>query len=103
MVLRCHSFVDLARSFRFCLVDSGRGGCGLQLLRDHRLLHGAEMGFGVGADVGEACGVGHVRGLAGLGVGPAFALLEFDGVVVQELIHRDRWQYQRVQCVFRVP
>jgi hypothetical protein len=41
------------------------------------------MGFGVGADVGEAGGIGHARGLAGFGVGPAFAFLEFHGVVVE--------------------
>jgi hypothetical protein len=49
-------------------------------------LHGAEVGFGVGADVGEAGGVGHASGLAGFGVGPALALLEFYGVIVEELI-----------------
>jgi hypothetical protein len=37
----------------------------------------------MGADVGEAGGVGHAGGLAGVGVGPALALLEFDGVVVE--------------------
>jgi hypothetical protein len=46
------------------------------------------VGFGVGADVGEAGGVGHAGGLAGVGVGPALAFLEFDGVIVQELIDR---------------
>jgi hypothetical protein len=50
--------------------------------------HCAEMRFGVGADVGEAGGIGHARGLAGFGVGPALALLEFDGVIVQQLIYR---------------
>jgi len=44
------------------------------------------MRFGVGADVGEAGGIGHAGGLAGFGVGPALALLEFDGVIVEELI-----------------
>jgi len=55
--------------------------------------HGAEVGFGVGADVGEAGGIGHVRGLAGFGVGPAFALLEFYGVIVQQLIDWHRRQH----------
>ncbi len=49
-------------------------------------IHGAEVGFGVGADVSESGGIGHVRGLAGFGVGPALALLEFDGVIVEQLI-----------------
>jgi len=40
----------------------------------------------VGADVSESGGIGHVRGLAGFGVGPALALLEFDGVIVEQLI-----------------
>ncbi len=48
--------------------------------------HDAEVGFSVGADVGEAGRVGHAGGLAGVGVGPAFALLEFRGVIVQKLI-----------------
>ena len=65
------------------------------MLRDGHLLHGAEMGFGVGADVGEAGGVGHACGLAGVGVGPALALLEFHGVIVEQLIDRDRGQYER--------
>ena len=54
--------------------------------------HGAEVRFGVGANVGEAGGIGHVRGLAGFGVGPAFAFLKFYGVVVEELIDGDRRQ-----------
>ena len=48
--------------------------------------HDAEMGFGVGAHVGEAGWVGHAGGLAGVGVGPALALLEFRGVIVEQLI-----------------
>jgi hypothetical protein len=52
------------------------------------------VGFGVGADVGEARGVGHARGLAGFGVGPALALLEFHGVIVEELIYGDGRQYE---------
>jgi hypothetical protein len=44
------------------------------------------MGFGVGADVGESGRIGHARGLAGFGVGPALAFLEFDGVIVEELV-----------------
>ena len=48
--------------------------------------HDAEVGFGVGADVGEAGWIGHAGGLAGVGVGPAFALLEFRGVIVEQLI-----------------
>src|SRR5260370_22888116 len=51
-----------------------------------RLAHSAEMGFSVGADVGEASGIGHERGLAGFGVGPTFALLEFHGAVVAQFI-----------------
>ena len=54
------------------------------------------MGFGVGADVGEAGGIGHVRGLAGFGVGPALALLEFHGVIVEELIDWHGGQEKRV-------
>lgn len=53
------------------------------------------MRFGVGADVGEAGGIGHPRGLARFGVGPAFALLEFDGVIVEEFIHRHGRQHER--------
>ena len=64
-----------------------------ELLRQRLLLHGAEVGFGVGADVGEAGGIGHVRGLPGFGVGPAFAFLEFDGVIVEQLIDRDRREH----------
>jgi len=45
--------------------------------------HDAEVGFGVGADVGEAGWVAHAGGLAGVGVGPALALLEFRGVIVE--------------------
>ena len=45
--------------------------------------HDPEMGFGVGSDVGEAGWVGHAGGLAGVGVGPAFALLEFRSVIVE--------------------
>jgi hypothetical protein len=47
------------------------------------------VGFGVRADVGEAGGIGQARGLAGVGVGPAFALLEFGGVIVEKLINGD--------------
>lgn len=65
--------------------------------------HGAEVRFGVGANVGEAGGIGHVRGLAGFGVGPALALLEFHGMIVEQLIDGHRWQHQGVQGVFRVP
>jgi hypothetical protein len=46
----------------------------------------AKVGFGVGADVGEAGRVGHAGGLAGVGVGPALALLELNGVIVEQLI-----------------
>lgn len=42
------------------------------------------MGFGVGANVGEAGGVGHAGGLAGIGVGPAPALLEFDTTIFRD-------------------
>jgi hypothetical protein len=44
------------------------------------------MGFGMGANVGEAGWICHSRGLAGVGVGPALTLLEFDGVVVEQLV-----------------
>jgi hypothetical protein len=44
------------------------------------------VGFGVGSDVGEAGWVGHAGGLACVGVGPALALLEFYGVIVEQLI-----------------
>jgi len=56
--------------------------------------HDAEVCFGVGADVGEAGWVGHTGGLAGVGVGPAFALLEFRGVIVQQLIDWHGWQHK---------
>ena len=56
--------------------------------------HRAEMSFGVGADVGEARGIGHARGLAGFGVGPALALLEFHGVVVEQLIDGDGGKHE---------
>src|SRR5260370_42665804 len=57
--------------------------------------HGAEVGFGVGADVGEAGGIGHASGLAGVGVGPALALLGFGGVIVAQLIDGDGWGEDR--------
>jgi hypothetical protein len=60
------------------------------------LRHRAEMGFGVGADVGEARRIGHARGLAGLGVSPALAFLEFHGVVVEQLIDGHGRQHQRM-------
>ena len=53
---------------------------------------GPQMRFGVGADIGEAGGIGHARSLARFGAGPAFALLEFHGVIVEEFIDRHRWQ-----------
>ena len=56
------------------------------------------MGFGVCADVGEAGGIGHACRLAGVGVGPALALLEFDGVIVEELIDRHGRQDESVRC-----
>ena len=65
-------------------------GCAFQT----RCRHRAEVGFGVGADVGEAGGIRHARGLAGFGVGPALALLEFDGVVVEDLIDRHGGKHQ---------
>jgi len=52
------------------------------------------MRFGVGADVGEACGIRHVRGLARFRVGPALALLEFHGVIVEKLIYRHGRKHQ---------
>ena len=48
----------------------------------------------MGADVGEARGIGHARGLAGFGVGPAPALLEFDGVIVEQLVDGDGGKHQ---------
>src|SRR5258708_25465404 len=60
-----------------------------------------EVGFGVGADVGEAGGIGHASGLAGVGVGPALALLEFDGVIVEQLIDGDGWEEYRACLVVR--
>ena len=77
-----------------------RSGVG-ELLRERELLHGAEVGFGVGADVGEAGGIGHVGGLAGVGVGPAFAFLEFGGVVVEELVDGDGWEDEFAGLVSR--
>jgi hypothetical protein len=59
------------------------------------LAHRAEVGFGVGADVGEAGRIGHVRGLASFGVGPALALLEFHGVVIEQLIDGDGGENER--------
>jgi len=53
----------------------------------------------VSADIGEARGIGHAGGLAGLGVGPALALLEFDGVVVEELVDGDGWEHEGVRLV----
>ena len=55
--------------------------------------HRPEVGFRVGADVGEAGWVGEVGGLARVGVGPALALLEFYGVVVEELVDGDRGKH----------
>jgi len=56
------------------------------------------VGLGVGADVGEAGGIGHAGGLTGVGVGPALALLEFDGVIVEQLIdgHGGQHQWKRL-------
>ena len=54
------------------------------------------MGFGVGADVGEAGRIGHACGLASFGVGPALAFLEFDGVIVEELIDGDGGKDKRM-------
>ena len=56
------------------------------------------MRFGVRANVGEARGIGHFGGLAGFGVGPAFALLELDGVVVEELVDGDGGQHEGLLC-----
>jgi hypothetical protein len=88
----------VALSWRCCrMVLHWYPHIGALLFRDARetALHSAEVGFGVGADVGEACWVGHAGGLAGFGVGPALALLEFDSVVVEELIDGDRGQHER--------
>jgi hypothetical protein len=54
------------------------------------------MRFGVGADVCEAGGVGHARGLARFGISPALALLEFHGVIVEELVVRVSLEMVRV-------
>lgn len=81
----------MRRSGLICYAAS----CGVsELLRKRKLLHGAEVSFGVGADVGEAGWIRHVRGLAGVGVGPAFAFLEFGGVVVEELVDGHGGQHQ---------
>jgi hypothetical protein len=60
------------------------------------LAHGAEVGFGVGANVGESGRIRHTSGLAGFGVGPALAFLELHGVIVKELVDGDRGQNKRV-------
>jgi hypothetical protein len=52
------------------------------------------VSFGVGAHVGEAGWVGHAGGLTGVGVGPALAFLEFDGVIVEQLVDGNRRQNQ---------
>ncbi len=53
------------------------------------------------ADVGEARGIGHARGLAGFGVSPVLALLEFDGVIVEQLIDGHGWEHQGMRLVTR--
>src|SRR5258707_15818387 len=52
----------------------------------------AKMRFGVGTDVGESSWIVHARGLAGFGIGPAFALLEFHFVVVEQHVNGHGWQ-----------
>jgi hypothetical protein len=54
------------------------------------------MRLGVGADVGEAGGIGHARGLACLGVSPALALLKFHGVIVEQLIDGNGGEHKRL-------
>jgi hypothetical protein len=52
------------------------------------------MRFRVGADVGEAGGIGHARGLTRFGICPALALLKFHSVIVEELVYRDRGKHE---------
>src|SRR5215470_17353847 len=73
----------------FCHRLFGRHGCKNPGGTERWRRHSAEVGLGVGADVGEAGGIGHAGGLAGVGVGPALALLEFGGVIVQQRIDWD--------------
>jgi hypothetical protein len=54
------------------------------------------MCFGVGADVGEAGGVGHARGLTRFGICPALALLELHSVIVKQLIDGNGWEHKRL-------
>ena len=56
--------------------------------------HRAEMGFGVSADIGEPGGIADLGGLAGVGVGPALALFEFHGMVVEQFVNGDRGEYE---------
>jgi hypothetical protein len=48
----------------------------------------------VGADVGEAGWISHAGGLAGVRIGPALALLEFDGVIVEQLVDGNRRKHE---------
>jgi len=61
----------------------GWSGCNENLLLGER---GGVFG-GVGAHVGKARGILRAGLLAGVGTGPASALLEFRGVVVEQLVH----------------
>ena len=65
-------------------------------LQQRGLAHRAKVGFGVGADVGEARRIGHAGRLAGFRVGPALALLEFDGVIVEQFIYRHGGEQQNL-------
>jgi hypothetical protein len=53
------------------------------------------VSFGVGAYVGEADWIRHAGGLARVGVGPALALLEFYGMIVEQLIDWHGRQHER--------
>jgi hypothetical protein len=54
------------------------------------------MRGGVGAHIREAGGIFDARELPRVGVGPAAALLEFDGMVVEQQVHRDGWHQRRL-------
>src|SRR5690242_10085879 len=83
---RKHAATEISSRPRRIISSVGEGG--------HRS-HRAEVCFGVGADVGEARRIGHARGLAGFGVGPALALLEFHGAIVEELVYWNRRKCER--------
>ena len=47
------------------------------------------MRFGMRVDVGEARGILDASDLPGIGICPAAAFLEFDGVIVEQQVDRD--------------